>query len=900
MNTATLQQRALALFDELAELDPGVRAERLAVLAAAEPALHAEVKALLDADAAPVVLDRSPASLLEGQVLPEDEDPGLVGERIGPWRVVGILGRGGMGAVYHGERAEGGFQQQAALKLIRLGLDRPEVRQRFRRERQILARLQHPNIAALLDGGVTDNGAPYFAMELVDGQPIDRWCDAQALGVQARVRLFLQVCGAVQHAHQNLTVHRDLKPNNILVTAGGQAKLLDFGIAKLLTGDTGEGGETRDRPFTPEFAAPEQVRGGAITTATDVHALGMVLYGLLAGTHPFAMAARSGRAGFDGEPETLGRAAERIGPDQARARGLAPRALAAVLRGDLTAIVHRCLERDPARRYASAESLAGDLRAWLDGRPVVARRGSRGYALRKFVSRHRWSVAAGAFAVAAIGVALAAALWQARQAQAQATLAAAHAARAEREAAQAKAQTARVRKVKEFLASVFLQTDPLRRAADGPMSLDEAFDATLKRAQTELAGDPVLQAEVLDDFGETLTGQGRFDEAQVLFAKALAVSEKEYGPRHPMVAEPLINLGIVASHRDRTLDGAPYLERAVSILQADAGDDPLALANALAGLGVVRFAQGREAESDRFLKQALALLRARAPGSLDLAGALGGYAQVDLAAGRYDAAEAGLREAIAIAEKHQGPDAPLLWPYLSSLAQVLYWRGTPGPQELELETRALELARRNFAGDHPWTAASLLHIGWLHSRNDRYAQGEPVLEESIAMFDRLRSPHVVVAWRQLAVSQQWRGDLPAAIRSTARAWRACEAYGHAEQPNCLGIRILRAHALTLAGQCGEALAEIDAIETRPSFATVADASDRIELMAARADALYRSGRKPDALAAMDRAVELSSVTHGTTHDETRETRAMRERLRTDQLRNKTMCPVDARTAGSQG
>ena len=242
MNSDDRTRRALSLFDELVDLEQAARAPVLSKLLAEDAALHAEVNKLLEADARDGMLEQPMLSLLPSSA-PDDVD---APERIGPWRVTGIAGRGGMGAVYLGERDDGQFNQRAAIKLIRLGMDTPQLRARFLRERQILAALQHPNIATLLDGGVTETGAPYFAMERVEGVPIDSWSDARKATLRERVRVFLQVCAAVQHAHQNLIVHRDLKPANILIDASGQAKLLDFGIAKLLDGDV-PAAATRER-----------------------------------------------------------------------------------------------------------------------------------------------------------------------------------------------------------------------------------------------------------------------------------------------------------------------------------------------------------------------------------------------------------------------------------------------------------------------------------------------------------------------------------------------------------------------------------------------------------------------------------------------------------------------------
>jgi len=304
-----------------------------------------------------------------------------VGRRIGAYRITGELGRGGMSRVFLAERADGQFDQRVALKLLRPGFDSDVDVVRFRAERQILASLSHPNIASLLDGGLTDDGLPYLVLELIDGEPIDDYCTSRNLSPRARLELFVDVANAVQYAHERLIVHRDLKPSNILVTKAGVVKLLDFGLARMLAdGVTGEAPATRTghRWMTPEYAAPEQIRGFAPSPRTDVYQLGAVLYELLAGQTPFAKHSHSlhdlEAAALDVDPEPLG----------------------GKLRGDVDAIVLKALRKSPHERYASAGELAGDIRRHLRGHPVLARRQTLAYRGRRFVSRHRAALAAGA------------------------------------------------------------------------------------------------------------------------------------------------------------------------------------------------------------------------------------------------------------------------------------------------------------------------------------------------------------------------------------------------------------------------------------------------------------------------------------------------------------------------
>lgn len=432
------RRRALAIFEEVADLPVGERAAKLGELCAGDTALRVRVEALLAADAR----DDEPFSgdvaqwsgALDADAAPAQESA-LLGRHIGAWRIAEVIGRGGMGAVYRAERADGAYAHQAALKLIRASADTPVARERFLRERQTLADLQHPNIAILLDGGFSAEGDPYFVMEYVDGVPIDQWCDEHKLALRERVELFLQVLDAVQYAHRNLVVHRDLKPSNLLVDGGGRVKLLDFGIAKQM--ESSEATATSDRALTFEYASPEQLHNAPITTATDIWQLGVILHRLLAGSHPFGLDHDTPLAKqlqqLEREPEPLAKAAAHATDAQAIARGeRSADMLAKALRGNPSAIIETCLRRKPEARYASADALATDLQRWLGNRPISAVKLGRGERAKLWLKRNRLLAAS----IAAIAIALFAgtgvALWQAREARGQARI-------AQRESANARA-----------------------------------------------------------------------------------------------------------------------------------------------------------------------------------------------------------------------------------------------------------------------------------------------------------------------------------------------------------------------------------------------------------------------------------------------------------------------------
>src|SRR6266853_795830 len=334
------------------------------------------------------------------------------GRRIGTYRVLREIGRGGMGTVYLAARADDAFQKLVAIKIIRRGLDTDDIIQRFRSERQILAMLDHPNIARLLDGGSTDEGLPYFVMEHIEGEPIDLYCDRLKVTITERLKLFQGICAALRYAHQNLVIHRDIKPGNVLVTKEGVPRLLDFGIAKLLAPGTsvGERTLTGPRPLTPEYASPEQIRGETITTSSDVYSLGVLLYGLLTGKKPYRLASRTPaemERAICAEPE---RPSVAVGSMPGRR-----------LRGDLDNIVLMAMRQEPQRRYASVEQFSEDIRRHLEGLPVIARPDTAGYRAAKFIARHKAGVAAAALLVLTLMAGVVATAWQARVARLETT-----------------------------------------------------------------------------------------------------------------------------------------------------------------------------------------------------------------------------------------------------------------------------------------------------------------------------------------------------------------------------------------------------------------------------------------------------------------------------------------------
>lgn len=466
--------------------------------------LLASLRHLLRLDAATALpLDRSAEGLAAELLAQERATCGAAsGMRIGPYRLVRELGSGGMGSVWLAERDDGQFQQQVALKLIRTGLDSDSVLHQFRRERALLARLQHPNIAQLIDGGIDHQGHPWFAMECIEGSSLGAWVEHEQPALRARLQLFAKLCHAVAHAHRQLIVHRDLKPSNVMVQPDGEPRLLDFGIARLVEQGNDEATATVQRFLTRDFAAPEQLRGEPTGTSADVFALGLILFELLTGQ-------RYRKLHADGEAT--------LRPSAALDSHTATNAhvTRTQLRGDLDAITLRALADEPARRYADAQQLADDVQRHLDGQPVGARPDSLAYRSMKFLRRNRVAAAASAFGLAALLAGSGVALWQAVQKTA--------------EAERARIALRQSESVRNFISSVFLEADPATGKGKDTTA-GELLSAARERVGKELADEPEVAAELLGQIGSTYVSLGERDAARETLREALAFNERAGQP----------------------------------------------------------------------------------------------------------------------------------------------------------------------------------------------------------------------------------------------------------------------------------------------------------------------------------------------------------------------------------
>ncbi|MBP6797578.1 MAG: serine/threonine protein kinase [Luteimonas sp.] len=680
--------------------------------------LRLRVLRLLDAESGLGDFLERPAAQPEPDGFPQ------LGERVGSYRLIERIDSGGMGVVYLARRADEAYQQQVAVKLIRplhLGAGaafRAQLVARFENERALLARLAHPNIARILDGGATASGLPWLAMEYVDGVSLAEYCERHALDVDARLRLLRKVCDGVQEAHSHLIVHRDLKPENILVGADGEPRLLDFGIARTLDApDDGSAGHalTSLTAMTPAYASPEQVRRESTTTRSDVYSLGVIAYQLLAGARPYELAglspAQAERTVCETRPLPLREAVRAAPLDEGERRRRLAR-----LGDDLERIVAKAMHKDIERRYGSAQELADDLQRYLDGRPVRAHPDSPAYRFGKFVGRHRIGTALASLALLAILGATGVALWQARQAQRAAD---------------------DMRRVNGFLLDVLSMGDPFE--GSGELTLSQALDGAADRIDAHFPDRPDLSADVRFGIGYSMISRYRLDQAEKQLERAYAESERVFGRddvRTVRVVEALAGLrheqGRIGEAEALYRDGIARVER------AGLQDDPIHL-YLVNNLGMLYMTQDRYDEADAWLQRALAIFRrSHATGAPDAdhAKLVSNLAQVVHDRRDYPRADRLYREAQAELETLY-PDGN------GDLAIVLGNRGLMADEQgdkaaaLDLFRQSLAMRERVFRGDNPSVVTALTHVARLTADGGDVAAALPVAERAAAMADRV-------------------------------------------------------------------------------------------------------------------------------------------------------------------
>jgi serine/threonine-protein kinase len=774
------------LFDQALQIEPEDLDRWLDTVCRDDAQLRAALQRLLRADAMAGGFMETPPSMIVSAAAADRADAesssataGGIPQAFGVYRVVRSIGVGGMGEVWLAQRDDGEFEQRVAIK--QLAYPTPGLMQRFRQERQILARLDHPNIAHLIDGGLDAGGAPYLVMEFVEGQPITQYVQAKALELRARLELFLSVCEAVQYAHQNLIVHRDLKPANIFVTTDGIPKLLDFGIAKVLESSVSNAQtQTAARLLTPDYAAPEQFNGGSITTATDVYALGVVLYELLASRRPAR--AKPPAASDDAiavQPPSGALQASATNPITRRS-----------LRGDLDRITLKALARDPQRRYASAEALAGDIRLYLDGRPISARRDSLGYRFGKYAKRNRYLLGAGLIVLI---VCLAATVISVRQA------------RLARDEAQ------RASAVRQFLVGVFHEADPDENKGQ-PLSARQLLEKGERQIEPRLQSQPALEADVTTLLGQLYAYLGDEAHGDALLTRALAISENSNVP-DDVRARVLINIAAMEAEIKAKFDVSLAHARAgLALIHGDAkrSDENIATAHFVIGLDLIKLGHTDEA---------IALLRASAPADQALLGDHSGavaeeWVKLGKALGdtnRYDEAEAAFTQALTIVGNVYGEDSNRLAHVLDEMAAMYCDKGDCSQAET-FERRALRIRQQTLGPDHPDTL-NVRHKLLLYIESQgRYAEALPqrlALAGQINASKGINPLKMAVEYDALGIDQRELGQFAEAETMTRKALALIDESQGPHSLRSLNARANLAALLQLQGRYPESDAEAD-------------------------------------------------------------------------------------------
>ncbi len=757
-------QRVKELFDKALEREGEARARFLSDATPDDPSLASEVLGLLASDqAAGAFLSAPPPSPSSGESLVEPI-PNLQGRHIGPYRVLGEIGHGGMGTVYRAVRDDDEYQKQVAIKLVRGGMNAEFVVQRFRTERQILANLEHPNIARLVDGGTTEEGWPYFSMEYVEGQPIDRYC--VGLGVRERIDLFRTVCAAVQYAHQRLVIHRDLKPSNIFVSADGVPKLLDFGIAKLLGADVPGSGEATVWPLmTPEYASPEQVKGEAVTTASDVYSLGMLLYELLARKRAYEITTRA--------PEEVARVVCQQQPEKPSA--VADRPQSRQLKGDLDTIVLKAIRKEPERRYRTAHELSEDLRCHLEGLPVTARADTIGYRAGKFARRHRTAVAAAILVSASLVGGIVTTTRQARLAQ------------------------RRFAEARRLIHTVIFDIQPKMGAVPGTTALrKDLIESTLKYLEdlARDAGDnPALLRELASSYVQLARVQGLQGEANVGDVQA---ARRTLGEAQKLV-ERLLTLD---PRGPESLHEAVLVARALALSFLDEGAYPLSQQHARRAVELAERLVG--IRPDFQAREDLADAHRTLANCLDSAEAYGRSREI------YESL---------LLEK---PDEPRVLQKLSQVhkyAAGLHYRKGEDRSGLDLIVKARALDEKLLAlkPENPVAqtdlAFALSQLSWGHSKLGDLARALAAEQESLALREKVLAQNPgdaraqerqAYSLRAIASLRRKTGDPAAARRDYLRAHAIytdlrTRGYGGAYVGSDLGITDLELGDLAAEG-----------------------------------------------------------------------------------------------------
>jgi eukaryotic-like serine/threonine-protein kinase len=826
-----------------------------------------------------------------------------------------------MGAVYLAERDDDQFRQRVALKLIRGGVADDHLARRFLEERRILAALEHPNIARLVDGGITPDGLPYFAMEYVDGETITEYCDARRVPIDGRLRLFLDVCAAVQHAHGNLIVHRDLKPGNILVTGDGCVKLLDFGIARLIDEDAGAGlTGTGARLMTPEYASPEQFMGEPVTTRSDVYSLGVLLYELLTGRHPYrspgaprhvleqrvlsldppTLSAQARRPPADVAPSGAGAESPEV---LALRRGLTPQRLARRLRGDLDTIVLKAIRKEPERRYQSVQELGADIRHYLTGLPVRARPETPWYRARKFAGRHQAGVVVTGLALLLLQGFGLREVHLRRQAEASAVEAASAARRAEA--------------VQDYLIRIFEVSDPygLTGERGDNITARTLLDRGAEQIAVDASLDPDIRAALLGVLGRVYTNLGMFEQAAPLLQKTLAQRRARFDPPHPALADALAHLGDHHLARGEYDDAGPLLREALEqrrllfgnvhpavaesldrlatlmqqqslydeaealfrealeVRRAAFGPDHPDVGTGLHNLGLVLWWKADYEEAERLYRDALAVrLRALPVDHLSTSQTMHNLAQVLQALGRTDEAETIFRESLAAKRRTLGDAHPSVTIHLNNLGRLLWETGQMDESEM-LIREALRLDRQIFGDEHAFVAASLDHLGAALRAKGDFEGAEAAYRQALALNTRLLGPthsRTGLTLNSLGLVWYGSGDLDSAVASFHDALAIFEERFGPDHPFTAAATVHMARAMAERGEATPAESLFRTVIERLSPHLPRGRDQYVVAHTGLGRALIAQSRADEALAVLGEARRLSTDYFGETDRRTAE------------------------------
>jgi serine/threonine protein kinase/tetratricopeptide (TPR) repeat protein len=734
--------------DDVLDLAPHERPASIAALRERDPDIATDVEAMLDQHrqlSDEGFLDTAP---------PKPVDASLTGVTVGAYTLTAAIGHGGMGSVWMAFRSDGRFDSRVAVKLLNAALVGRGGEERFRREGTILGRLAHPNIARLIDAGVSNTGQPYLVLELVEGRHLDTYCDEERLSVEQRIRLFLEVLSAVAHAHANLIVHRDLKPSNVLVTDSGQVKLLDFSIAKLMADEEFLSRLTRDggAVLTPKYAAPEQVSGGPITTATDVYALGVLLYELLSGLHPLGSGPKHPveftRALVDSEPLRLSTAVRNASSTElferlADRRRTTTDRLTRTLGGDLETILGKALKKEPEERYRSVVEFADDLRRHIEHQPISARPDTIGYRTRKFARRHWQGLTATVAAVVLITSLTGFYTWQLLE-----------------ERDRARVQAEKASRISEMLMTVLTSADPFRDPGAAEPTVRNLLDAGAARVAAELGDQPELQAEMLSVIGRTYERIGAYDKALPLLEQALSIGRRTLGSEHVTVAQSLNNLGVLHHDMGNYAAAEPLLRESLAIRRRLLGNRDKDVAVTLVYLGRLLRDAGRSDEAEAPIRESLAIRQAffgdehreTATSKNDLAILLRDR-------GDLEGAEPLFRQNVATTERLLGRDHPNAAAAKGNLGLLLTAKGDAvGGEALLRET--VRIRRQTLGERHTDYGNALRNLAFALEVQRKLPEAEALLQETVRIAETqlgVEHPRMVDAALDLARVQGARG-----------------------------------------------------------------------------------------------------------------------------------------------